>query len=136
VFSLISLETIDDVSKQTAKIGGPREHLKAAAMAWLKAVERTDARAIILELGPEALGFARVRAIEDSITLEPVLGLVQAVIEAENLKNTIDALLVARLINAALAEIALLRNASNGRVPSIAMAADAITGVVDGLLKG
>jgi hypothetical protein len=106
----------------------------AAAMAWLKAVEGSDARAILLDLGPQALGFARARALEDSVALEPLLELVRAVIEAEKLKSTVDALLAARLINASLAEIALLRHASDGRAPSAAMAARAIAGVIDGVL--
>ncbi len=136
VFSLVSLETINAAGKRAAKIGVPREQLKAAAMAWLKAVERSDARTIILDLAPKALGFAGARALEDSITLEPLLGLVHAVLESEKLKGNVDALLAARLINATLTEIALLRHASDGRAPGTNMAADAIIGVIDGVLKG
>lgn len=135
VFSLVSLETIDNVGKRAAKIGQPRQHLKAAAMAWLKAVERNDARTIMLDLGPKVLGFAGARALEDSITLEPLLGLVHAVIKAEKLEVNIDALLAARLVNAALTEIALLRHASDGRAPSTNMAEEAISGIVDGVLR-
>jgi AcrR family transcriptional regulator len=135
VFSLVSLETINVAGKSTAKIATPREQLKAAAMAWLKAVERSDASTIILDLGPKALGYARARALEDSITLEPLLSLVHAVIESEKLKVDVDAVLAARLINAALTEVALLRHASNGRSPRINVAAVAITGVIDGMLK-
>jgi AcrR family transcriptional regulator len=136
VFGLVSLETITAAGKRTEKIGVPREQLKAAAMAWLKAVERSDASTIILDLGPKALGYARARAIEDSITLEPLLRLVQAVIDSEQIKGNVDAVLASRLINAALTEIALLRHASDGRSPKTNAAADAITGVIDGVLKG
>lgn len=136
VFSLVSRETIAIAGKRAGKSGAPRERLKAAAMAWLKAVERTDARVILLDLGPRALGFAQARALEDSITLEPLLGLVRAVIEAEKLKGGVGALLAARLINAALTEISLLRHASGGRDPSAIIAAHAIAGVIDGVLKG
>jgi AcrR family transcriptional regulator len=136
VFALVSLETVVAAGKRAAKTGTPREHLKGAAMAWLKAAERSDARTILLDLGPKALGFARARALEDSIALEPLLGLVRAVIEAEKLKGAVDAVLAARLINAALAEIALLRHASDGRTPSATMAAHAISGVIDGVLTG
>jgi AcrR family transcriptional regulator len=135
VFSLVSLETIRNAGKRAPKIGQPREQLKAAAMAWLKAVERNDAGTIILDLGPKALGFARARALEDEITLEPLLDLVRAVIDAEKLEGNVDALLAARLINAVLSEISLLRHASGGRVPSTNVAADAISGMVDGLLR-
>jgi AcrR family transcriptional regulator len=135
VFCLVSRETIDAAGRRAAKLERPREHLKAAAMAWLKAVERSDASAIILDLGPKALGFARARALEEPIALQPLLVLVQAVIESEKLKANLDALLAARLINAALTEIALLRYASDGRAPSPKMAADAIQGVIDGVLK-
>jgi AcrR family transcriptional regulator len=135
VFSLVSLETINAAGKRTAKIGVPREHLKVAAMAWLKAVERNEASTVILDLGPKALGFARVRALEDETTLKPLLGLVQAVIDSEKLEGSVEALLAGRLINAALTEIALLRHASGGRTPKLNVAADAIAGVIDGVLK-
>jgi AcrR family transcriptional regulator len=136
VFSLVSLETIDAAGKSSARIGGPREHLKAAAIAWLNAVESSDARVILLDLGPRALGFARVRALEASITLQPLLGLVGAVIEAEKLKGAVDDLLAAHLINSALAEVALLRHASDGQSPSTIQAEHAIASVIDGVLKG
>jgi AcrR family transcriptional regulator len=136
VFSLVSRETTDAAGKRAAKHEKPREQLKAAAMAWLKAVESSDASAIILDLGPKALGFARARALEDSIALQPLLGLIQAVIVSEQLKGNLDALLAARLINAALSEIALLRHASGRRTPNSRMAAVAIEGVIDGVLKG
>lgn len=135
VFSLVSHETIEIAGKRASRTGTPRAQLKAAAIAWLKAVERNDARRILLDLGPTALGFARVRALEDSITLKPLLGLVHAVIEAEKLDSAVDAVLAARLINAALAEIALLRHDSDGRAPNSKMASIAISGIIDGVLK-
>ncbi len=136
VFSLVSRETVEIAGKRARRTRIPREQLKAAAIAWLKAVERNDARIILLDVGPRALGFARVRALEDSITLRPLLGLVRAVIEAEQLDSGVDAMLAVRLINAALAEIALLRHDSDGRTPNGKMAAIAISGVIDGVLKG
>jgi AcrR family transcriptional regulator len=126
VFSLVSRETIDAAGKGAAKIEAPREHLKVAAMAWLNALESSDARTILLDLGPKALGFARVRALEESVTLQPLLGLVNAVI----------ALLAARLINATLAEVALLRHESGGTSPSTLEAGHAIASVIDGVLNG
>lgn len=134
VFNVVCQEVIDLVGRRPTKAGTPRELLIENAMAWLKAVERNDARAILLELGPKALGFAQARALEDSIALMPLLKLVQALIETEKL-NTIDALLAARIINAALTEIALLRHLSDGRTPNIKIAARAIEGVIAGVLK-
>ena len=135
VFSLVSREIVEIAGRASAAAGTPREHLKAAAMAWLDAVESSDARIILLDLGPRALGFANARAIEDSITLEPLMKLVEAVIETEELNDTVDVLFAARLVNAALTEIALLRHASDGCAPNSNMAAQAISGVIDGLLK-
>lgn len=135
VFNLVSMEIIEIAGQRTAKSGDPRAHLKAAAMAWLKAVEESNARTILLDLAPKALGFERARALEDAIALEPLLNLVHAVIDAERLRSAVDALLVARLINAALTEIALLRYASNGGFPSTKMAGHVIAGVIDGVLK-
>lgn len=135
VFSLISLEIISIVGEQTNKTGTPRDQLKAAAMAWLDAVERSDGRTILLDLGPKALGFADARTLEDQIALHPLLALVDAVIETEELGGAVDAVLAARLINAALTEIALLRNASDRQAPTTEIAAQAMAGVIDGVLK-
>jgi AcrR family transcriptional regulator len=134
VFSLVSQEIMNLLQMGSIKLASPREQLKASTMAWLKAVESSDARAIILDIGPKALGFARARAFEDTITLEPLLNLVRAVIDAERLEGTIDAPLIARLINAALSEIALLRHASDMQTPTADAARKAIAGIIDGLL--
>jgi AcrR family transcriptional regulator len=134
VFSLVSQEIMNVLKKGSIKIASHREQLKATTMAWLKAVESSDARAIILDIGPKALGFARARALEDTITLGPLLNLVRAVIDAERLEDTLDALLIARLINAALSEIALLRYASDMQTPTADAASKAIAGIIGGLL--
>lgn len=135
VFSLVSQETIDDAGRQASRAGTPREQLKRAALAWLDAVERGDARAIIIDLAPKALGFARARDLEDRIILEPLLGRVRAIIRTEGLGDAVDALLVARLVMAAVTEIALLRQASGGQTPTADQAARAVDGVIDGVLR-
>lgn len=135
VFSLVALETVRAAGRHAADIGAPRERLKAATMAWLTALERGDARTILLDRGPGALGFERARALEDAVALEPLLTLVREVIEVEGLHGALDALFAARLINAALAEIAMLRRLSDGQVPDVRAAARAISGVVDGVLR-
>lgn len=136
VFEIVSLDTVAAAGARAAGVGAPRERLKAAAMAWLEAVERGDARAILLDIAPAALGFARARAIEERLTLEPLARLARAVIEAEGLGEAVDAVFAARLVNAGLAEIALLRHAANGDAPDMAMAARAMAGIIDGVLKG
>ena len=135
VFSLVSQETIDDASRQASRAGTPREQLKRAAMAWLDAVERGDARAIIIDLAPKALGFARARDLEDRIILEPLLARVRAIIRTEGLGDAVDALLVARLVIAAVTEIALLRQSSGGQAPTADQAARVVDGVIDGVLR-
>jgi AcrR family transcriptional regulator len=135
VFTLVTQEVIETVGRRAAKTVSPRKHLKDSAITWLQAIEASDARTIILDLGPKALGFAQARALEESITLEPLIGLVQAVINDEQLKGGVDALLVANLFNAALTEIALLRHATVGKTPTIEMAKKSMAGVIDGLLK-
>jgi AcrR family transcriptional regulator len=135
VFTLVTQEVIEAIGRRTAKTVSARKHLKESAITWLQAIEASDARAIILDLGPKALGFAQARALEDTIALEPLLRLVQAVINEERLKDGVDALLVAHLFNATLTEIALLRHATGGKTPTIEMAKKSIAGVIDGLLK-
>jgi AcrR family transcriptional regulator len=135
LFSGVALEVVTTVGQRAGRTGSPRKRLKAAAAAWLKVVEEGDARAILLNLGPRVLGYARVRELEDAVALEPLLGLVQTVIDTEGLEGALDGLLAARLINAALGEIALLRHGSDGQAPTTQIANQAIAGVIDGVLK-
>jgi AcrR family transcriptional regulator len=136
VFTLVSQETLATAGRRASRIDVPRAKLKGAAMAWLRIVESSDARTILIDLGPRVLGFAGARQLEELITLQPLLKLVHAVIETEKLRGHVEALLAARLINAALTEISLLRHASDGHSPSLKSAAHAIEGVIDGVLKG
>lgn len=135
VFQSVCGEILQTAGREAVRTGDPRKRLKSAAQSWLKAVERSDARAILLDVAPRALGFARARALEDAIALEALVGLVRAVVDAEGLGDCIDDLLTARLVNAALTEIALLRYASEGQAPSLRQAENAISGIIDGVLK-
>lgn len=129
----------EDVTRETIARARPRSvrddpvaALVAAAVAWLNAVEAPEPRAILLEQGPRVLGFARARAIEDPIALASMEALVKAAAQS----TAVDISLAARLINATLTELALLRHASNGRSPSAKAMKWAVGRVVHGLLRG
>ncbi len=134
VFAEVTGELVDRVGKRAARIPRPRARLKAVARDWLEEVERGDSAAIVLDLGPRVLGFAGARAIEDEIVLAPLQGLIQTVIDSETLKGPVGAALAARLIQASLFEIALLRRHSGGVTPPPSLMAHAINSIIDGLL--
>jgi AcrR family transcriptional regulator len=136
LFQRVCLEVVNAVGVLiTSHNGSARDQLKAASISWLKTIEASDARTILLDLGPRVLGYNRARALEDEIALKPLLGLVEAVIRSEKLANDISPLFGARLINATLTEIAILRHGPKGAAPTISTAEKALTRVIDGVLR-
>jgi AcrR family transcriptional regulator len=131
VYEDVSRETIARARPRGTDDGDPFAYLVSAALAWLNAVEAPEPRAIILEQAPRALGFARARALEDSIALPPMHALVQ---RAAPGTTDLDTLLIARLLNAALTELALLRHASGNRTPNKGALKKAVAGIARGLL--
>jgi AcrR family transcriptional regulator len=132
VFDAVSRETIARARAVKARTAFAR--LVAAACAWLEAVEAPAARAIILEEAPRALGFRRAREIEDANAHAVMRAAIVAVVEASE-GTCADPDLAARILNAVLAELALLRHASNGKTPSEKAMRAAIEDVARGLLK-
>ncbi|MBL8560007.1 MAG: TetR/AcrR family transcriptional regulator [Hyphomonadaceae bacterium] len=132
VFDGVSRETIARARKVKARTAFGR--LVAAACAWLEAVEAPDARAIMLEEAPRALGSQRAREIEDANAHAVMRAAIEAVVNAGE-GRCADPDLAARLLNATLAELALLRHASNGATPGDRVMRDAVESVARGLLK-
>lgn len=132
VFDAVSRETIARAREVKARTAFGR--LVAAACAWLEAIEAPAARAIMLEEAPRALGFRRAREIEDANAHAVMRGAIEAVVRAgEGACADLD--LAARLLNATLTELALLRHASGGTTPSDKAMRAAVESVARGLLN-
>ncbi|MDX2233575.1 MAG: helix-turn-helix domain-containing protein [Hyphomonadaceae bacterium] len=131
VFEAVSRETIARAGATRARTAFAR--LMVAACAWLEAVETPDARAIMLEEAPRALGARRAREIEDANAHAAMRAAVDAVVRAGE-GACADPDLAARLLNATLAELALLRHASGGKTPGDKAMKAAVESVARGLL--
>ncbi len=84
----------------------PREDLVRACLAWLREVRRPEVAAILIDQGPQVLGWKRARDLE----AETSLGAMTAGLERASAAGEIrvpSLPLAARLLNAVLAEAAL-----------------------------
>jgi AcrR family transcriptional regulator len=106
VFEAVSLETLAKAQSAAAGATSSRAALRAGLKAWLRAVLAPEAYRIILETGPAVLGYARARKIEERITQAPTREALARAVELGEARCP-DVDLVARLLNAAVAEMAL-----------------------------
>ena len=108
VFLHVSETAIAAANEAGAGKASPLQALLAGCHGWLKAAEDKVVASILLEQGPQVLGWARARELEEASSL----GLVKRGLFRAQHAGEIDAAsieLTARLLNAALAEIALAR---------------------------
>jgi AcrR family transcriptional regulator len=116
-------------SAQSAK-----DQLVAGALAWLDEVRRPEIARVLLDEGPRVLGFERARDLEARTSLALMTrSLETAVAAGEILVPDIE--LMARLLNAVLAEAALieLRSAESGARDRVEASLRAL---IDGLAPG
>lgn len=94
----------------------PLENMTAASLAWLAAVAKPAYAKLVLEEGPQWLGWARARAIEERYAMRPM---VQAFEQAQAKGATLSAspALSARILNAALTELALTQRQRKKSAP-------------------
>ena len=107
VFQEVSDETIQGAIRQGGSGESRLDNLTRTCLAWLREVERPDAAAILLDQGPQVLGWQRARDLE----AETSLGLMEGALEQASSAGEIDVVsipLTARLLNAILAEAALV----------------------------
>lgn len=83
------------------------ESLRQSAMAWLDQIKHPVNARILFELGPQALGWQRAKAIEDESSLATMTASLVAAVEAGEVVLPSPAV-TARMLNALLAEAALL----------------------------
>ena len=106
VFESVSREAVTRSQEAAVSAKSPRAALLVGLKAWLRAVLEPEPRRIILETGPAVLGIARARLIEESITQAPMRRIVERAVQQGEARS-VDVDLVARLLNAAVSELAL-----------------------------
>ena len=129
IFEEASRSAIEKARKAVDTTVSPLERLRVSARAWLDQIRQPETAKILLELGPQGLGWRRAKAIEDANSL---VALSAALVEARK-AGEIDPPsieIAARLLNALLAEAALLHLAKGDAAK--AAVDDAIDRFVDG----
>lgn len=106
VFVAESKGAIDLAATAASHTGSPLENLLSASLAWLAAARDPETAAILLDQGPQVLGWKRARDLEEEFSLGGMKRAIQLAAEAGELEvGSID--LAARILNAVLAELAL-----------------------------
>lgn len=106
VFVAITDEVIDHAVKHGKRTDSSLESLISACIAWLRAVRKPEAAAILLNQAPQVLGWKRARDLEaNSSLLLMTKSLDHAIATGEVQVPSVE--LAARIINAMLAEAAL-----------------------------
>ena len=133
VFETISQDLVAKAGAAAGKARAPRKALAAALKAWLRFAIEPEPRRILLDIGPAVLGFARARQIEDEIAQAPIRRAILRVVERDHSPYT-DIDLVARLLSAAVSELALVAMQRGVDSKSLAPMDDYIAALIDALL--
>ncbi len=124
-------ETIAHALRSRSDSDSPLEELLAACGAWLSVVRKPAVARILLDQGPQVLGWKRARDIEAEASLAPMrISLERAYTAGEIEVSSVE--VTALLINALLAEAALVSAYGRPKV-SIAVLEESIRKFVDGL---
>lgn len=124
-------ETIAHALRTRINSSSPLEELLAACSAWLKFVRKPEVAKILLDQGPQVLGWKRARDIEAESSLAPM----RSSLRRANTAGEIEVASVevtALLVNALLAEAALMSAYGKPRV-SVAVLEKSIRMFLEGL---
>ena len=106
VFVEASRASIERAMAMSTTSTSPVEVLMETCLNWMRVMRRPELATIILEQGPQVLGWQRARELEGELSMGPMKqGLKRAVEVGEITVSSLD--LTARLLNALLAEAAL-----------------------------
>lgn len=130
VFERVSTDAIARASRGAAG-DSALEMLTRACLRWLREVRRPEVGAILIEQGPQVLGWKRARDLEARSSLGLVTRSLEAAVDAGELRlESVE--LGARFLNAALAEAALA-SMHDGRAFSGRRLERAIAQLIEGL---
>ena len=131
VYVALVQDTIAHALKTRTDRDSPLEELLAACSAWLSFVRKPEVARILLDLGPQVLGWKRARDIEAESSLVPMRrSLERASAAGEIVVPSVE--VTALMINALLAEAALVSAYGRPKVP-LAVLEASIRTFVDGL---
>lgn len=103
IYEAESRGAIERASASVDPTAPPLIRLREACIAWLAEVQDTDTSRILFEIGPEALGPARAKEIEDRFSLKVFESLLSEAHERGDIALANPAL-TARFLNALMAE--------------------------------
>lgn len=106
VFAEVSQQVLSEAAKASGEAETAREAISRALKGWLRAVLKPRPCRILLEIGPGVLGFAKARQIELAQSEAAMQALIARAI-ANGEADCLDRDLAARLLNAAVTEMAL-----------------------------
>ena len=134
VYILVVEETIGHALNHQRSSDSPIEELLHACSAWLRFVRKPEIATILLEQGPQVLGWSRAREIESNSSLPPMRLSIERACKAGEIEVP-SVPVTALMINALLAEAALISAMSKPRV-SNAVLEQSIRQFVEGLRTG
>lgn len=110
VFEAVFTDVSDEAIRRASHAGGrqdsPLEELIAACLGWLAEVRTPEVASLLLDQGPQVLGWERARELEARTSLALMKSALERAAAADEIDvRSID--LTARLLNAVLAEVAL-----------------------------
>ncbi len=130
VFVQTSAQAIRDAGDYVSPDSAPLDALVDGCLGWLEVVSDPITSRLLFTDGPVALGWERCRTLEEATSLGVVRAAITAAVRAGELAvQSID--VTARLINALLAEAALIQNTADA-TERAKVAAD-VTSLITGL---
>lgn len=131
VYIAVVKESIAHALREGADSKSPLEDLLTACNAWLRLVRKPEIASILIEQGPQVLGWKRARDIEAESSLSPMRRAIKRACDAGQIKvHSVE--VAALLVNAILAETALISLHRKPRV-SIAVQEASIRQFIEGL---
>lgn len=115
VYTAVVEQSITHAMQASSDSGSPLEDLIDACHAWLRMVREPEVATILIEQGPQVLGWKRARQIEEKSSLAPMRNAIEKACSAKEI-SVPSVEITARLINALIGEIALIALYANPRV--------------------
>lgn len=107
IFEDVSRRAIERAVAKTGKRASPLETLSAVVHAWLAELRDPETAAILLEQGPQVLGWRRAKQIEDANSLGAMTRSLERAVESGEIAVQCPHV-AARMLNALLAEAAFI----------------------------
>lgn len=135
VFEAVYVTLVEESIAHAVQAGtdnlSPLEELIRSCHAWLRLVRKPDVATILIEQGPQVLGWKKARDLEAKASLAPMQNAIARACDAGELEVP-SVEVTALLINALLAELALISVYRRPKI-SVAMQEASIRRFIEGL---